>query len=144
MSKGYVKAIQHRIAANIKYFERHGIISDKMDYIAQSLDPKEIQGAWNSKELQGLSYDEKVKRIASLATFPTEMSVLQAEKMVDAANALGLNLSFADVLKGGFDWGQLNEKEKILTAQALARGLSEKEAKKSARIAISQAYFGSL
>lgn len=141
--KGYVKAIKKRIRADYKYFMRHGIDSDKLDYIAESLNERLIEAAWHAKELEGLSYDEKIKKIASLAVFPTEISRAQAEGLVRVSAKTGQNLSFADVLKGKFDWNEINATRDELIELYKRSGYSENEAKKKAKLDVSQQFFGS-
>lgn len=130
----YVKEILKQVEADVKYFQRHGIVSDKLDTY-KFTDVATIKAAWQDEDLKELAYKDKVKKIASLIVFPTDVSRLQAESLVEAAKMTDQDLTFADILKGKFDWSAINNTK----ADLVKAGYSAKQI----RLKISQSFFGS-
>ena len=137
----YVKKIWRKAAKDLKYFERHGIETDKKDVWKYTSD-EDIKAIWKDPDLKKLNPDERIRKIASLMVFPTEMSRAQADKLKEASIALGNSMDFKQILKGEFDPESLSKikEEKFKEYEPL---YGPAQARKMAGQYISQTFFGS-
>lgn len=136
----YVELIKKKAVNDLKYFERHGIKTDKADDLKYIPDD-EIVSVWKDPDFKNLGYNDRIRKIASILVFPTELSRDRAEKLRMASGALGKPMDFADVLKGKFDWESLSKIREEKTIEFVK--LYGPAGRKMASQYISQTYFGS-
>ena len=102
ITKHQLAEIKKRIAADLKYMERHKVDVDT-DLIKLQMKDARLAQAWHAKEYQKLSEHERIKAISEMIVFPEHHSRLQTENLVKASIRIGRPVTFGEALSGAVD-----------------------------------------